>query len=71
MGNTLKIIENKIYKIENSNIESQTEISSKELESLIKDCEIQIEFLYRFIEENRILLEQVVKLEEELNLNIL
>lgn len=71
MGNTLKIIENKIYKIENSNIESQTEISSKELESLIKDCEIQIEFLYRLIEENKILLEQVVKLEEELNLNIL
>ena len=71
MGNTLKIIENKIYKIENSNIESQTEISSKELESLIKDCEIQIEFLYRFIEENRILVEQVVKLEGELNLNIL
>ena len=71
MGNTLKIIENKIYKIENSNIESQTEISSKELESLIKDCEIQIEFLYRFIEENRILLEQVVKLEGELKLDIL
>lgn len=71
MGNTLKIIENKIYKIENSNIESQTETSSKELESLIKDCEIQIEFLYRLIEENKILLEQVVKLEEELNLNIL
>ena len=64
----LQIIDNKIYKIENVNIESQTEVSSKELQSLIKDSEIQIEFLYKFIEENKILLEQVLKLEEELKL---
>jgi hypothetical protein len=67
----LKIIENKIYKIENVNIESQTEISSKELESFINDATLQIEYLHKFIEENRILLEQVLKLESELKLDIL
>ena len=64
----LKIIDNKIYKIESVNIESQTEISSKDLESFINDAILHIEYLHKFIEENRILLEQVLKLEEELKL---